>query len=55
MQFYLLLGFAVLSLAFLLMLTVQFLSIEKTVSDLTDRTEIFVKKIYAKGQTGGAL
>jgi hypothetical protein len=54
MQFYLLLGFAVLSLAFLLMLTVQFLSIEKTLSDLTDRTEFYVKKIYAKGQTGGA-
>ena len=55
MQFYLLLGFGALSLAFLLMLSVQFLSIEKKMSDLIDRTEFYVKKIYAKAQSGREL
>jgi|WetSurMetagenome_2_1015567.scaffolds.fasta_scaffold273974_2 hypothetical protein len=55
MQFYLLLGFGALSLAFLLMLSVQFLAIEKKISDLTDRIEFHVKKIYTKAQSGKGL
>jgi hypothetical protein len=49
MLFYLLLGFAVVSFLFLLMITVHFLSIEKTLSTIAERTEFFVKKIYEKG------
>jgi hypothetical protein len=37
------------------MLSVQFLAIEKKMSDLTDRTEIYVKKIYANARSGREL
>lgn len=49
MLFYLLLGFAIVAFLFLLMITVQILTIEKAVSTLVERTEFFVKKIYEKG------
>lgn len=48
MLFYILLGFSVLVAAFLLMLAVQLLSLEKSIRGLTERTEFFVRKIYEK-------
>jgi hypothetical protein len=48
MQLYVLLGFSALAAAFLLMLVVQFIAMEKTLMALTERAEFFVKKIYAK-------
>ena len=49
MLFYLLIGFSVVSCLFLLMIAAQILTIEKTVTGLTERTEVFVKNIYEKG------
>jgi hypothetical protein len=48
MLFYVLLGFSVLVTAFLLMITAQFISMERTIGNLTERTELLVRKIYEK-------
>jgi hypothetical protein len=50
---YVLLGFALLTCAFLFMLLVQFLSMEKSIADLTERVEIHVKKLYERGDRLG--
>jgi hypothetical protein len=49
MQFYILLCFSLMAVAFLIMLLVQLLRIEKSVSEITGHAEAQVKKIYEKG------
>lgn len=49
LQFYILTGFALISVSFLFMLLVQLLKIEKTIADLTEIAEHKVRKIYGKG------
>jgi hypothetical protein len=48
MVFYLLTGFALAAIVFLVMVSVQLFKIEKAVSDITHLTEHRVKKIYEK-------
>jgi hypothetical protein len=48
MIFYLLLGFAIVMVAFLLMIAVQLFRIEKAISQVTEVAAFKVKKIYEK-------
>jgi hypothetical protein len=49
MQFYMLVGFAVVAVAFLIMIAVQLFRIEKAISSVTELAAFRVKKIYEKG------
>ncbi|MBN2035350.1 MAG: hypothetical protein JW768_01280 [Chitinispirillaceae bacterium] len=46
---YLLLGFALLACAFLFMILVHFLSMEKNINELNERIEVHVKNFYSRG------
>jgi hypothetical protein len=48
MVFYLLAGFALTAIVFLVMIAVQLFKIEKNIADISDFAEHRVKKIYAK-------
>lgn len=48
MLFYVLLGFAIVAVAFLVMISIQLLRIEKMVSDMAEIAELNVKKLFQK-------
>jgi hypothetical protein len=48
MQFYLLAGFTIVAVAFLIMLSVQLFRIEKAIAEVTELAAFRVKKIYEK-------
>jgi hypothetical protein len=48
MIFYILAGFAMIAVAFLVMIVIQLLRIEKTVAEITEVTGFTVKKTYQK-------
>ena len=47
-QFYILTGFALVSVSFLFMVLVQLLRIEKNIAEMTELAEHKVKEIYRK-------
>jgi hypothetical protein len=48
MQFYLLAGFTIVAVAFLIMISVQLFRIEKAIAEVTELAAFRVKKIYEK-------